>query len=225
MIAPLCDAIVYDLDGTLVESSRDIAEAVRRTMVAFGHDPLPYDAILPLIGDGARALVARAFHLAETDPSLDGQDGIVARFTELYAERACVYTNVLPGVAELLALDVPAAVLTNKPRRLTMLVLDGLGLRDRFRAIYAGGDGPLKPAPDGVNHVLATLGTSAARTWMVGDGPQDVVAGKLAGCFTVAVPGIAARHLLEGAGPDLLVESLVDLVPIARRALERGAAP
>lgn len=197
-------ALVFDLDGTLVDSRRDIAEALNGTLVAHGRAPLPYERIMPLVGDGARALVARAF-------GKDDVDREVATFRELYARRPCAHTTLLPGAREMLARCIPCAIVTNKPADITRLVLRGLGIEASFGAVYGGGDGPLKPSPEGVLSVLRQLGVDPRDAWVVGDGPQDVAAGKAAGCLTVGVPGIAARDVLLAAKPDVVVESLHEL--------------
>jgi phosphoglycolate phosphatase len=130
---------------------------------------------------------------------------------------------LLPGVRHVLdvtrELALPCAVVTNKPHDVTLLVLEALGIGLFFQAIWGGGDGPLKPSPAGINDVVARLGVHARDAWMIGDGPQDIGAGKAAGCFTIGVPGIAERDRLVASGPDLLCESLVELGDVLRRAV------
>jgi phosphoglycolate phosphatase-like HAD superfamily hydrolase len=116
------------------------------------------------------------------------------------------------------ALGLPCGVVTNKPREVTSLVLDALEISAFFKAIWAGGDGPLKPSPAGLVDVLGRLGARADQAWMIGDGPQDVGAGKAAGCFTIGVLGIAERERLVESAPDLLCESLVELAERVRRS-------
>jgi phosphoglycolate phosphatase len=135
----------------------------------------------------------------------------LASFQRAYAARPCVHTRLLPGAEEALALDLPAAIVTNKPRNLTLLVLEGLGIARRFGAIYAGGDGPLKPAPDGVLATTAALVVAPRDAWFIGDGPQDVLAGRAAGAVTIVVPGIAERALVLEAGPDATLSDLTEL--------------
>jgi phosphoglycolate phosphatase len=216
---PRPTALLFDLDGTLVDSRRDIADACNVARVAHGLPPLPLDAILPMVGDGARLLVARAFDAA---PDSALVEAALATFRASYLARPVVHTALLPGVRDALgvarSLELPCAVVTNKPHDVTLLVLDALAIRLFFRAIWGGDDGPLKPSPAGVLDVIARLGVSASSAWMIGDGPQDIGAGKAAGCFTVGIPGIAARERLVASGPDLLCESLVELGDVLRRA-------
>jgi phosphoglycolate phosphatase len=215
-----CAALLFDLDGTLVDSRADIAEALRAALVDEGFAALGESAVVPLIGDGARVLVERALALqGVTAPEARGRT--LAAFERRYAEHPCRHTRLLPGALEALAV-APNGLVTNKTRALTLLVLDGLGVAARFgaEAIYAGGDGPLKPAPDGVLRAAAALGFPLPdpRVWLVGDGPQDVAAGKRAGCFTVVVPGIGSLERVRAEGPDLYAESLVEVAALAREA-------
>ncbi len=173
-----------------------------------------------MIGDGARALVARAIRLrtpAESSPEHDALlERVLALFLQHYAERPAVHTALLPGAREALSLGLPAALVTNKPRAITLLVLETLGIASAFGAVFAGGDGPLKPSPHGLEQVARELGVPASRAWMIGDGPQDVLAGRAAGCFTIAVPGmIADRERVLAAEPHLIVESLHDVARLA----------
>jgi len=114
---------------------------------------------------------------------------------------------------------LPCGIVTNKQRDVTLAVLASVAIGPFFRAIHAGDDGALKPDPGGVLDVAARLGVPASKTWMIGDGPQDVRAGRAAGCFTVGVPGIAERDRLEASAPDVLCESMAEVAALLRRAL------
>jgi HAD superfamily hydrolase (TIGR01509 family) len=170
-----------------------------------------------MIGDGARALVARAFALPEDDARVDPA---LARFKKEYAARPCVHTTLLPGAREALGAAPASGLVTNKPRAITLLVLDALGIASAFAdgAVWCGDDGPLKPSPAGILSVLARLGVTPSEAWVVGDGPQDVGAGRAAGCFTVGIGGIASRDVLLAARPDIVVESLLDVAKMAADA-------
>jgi phosphoglycolate phosphatase len=175
-----------------------------------------------MVGDGARALVQRALahtaspaHPAEHDALLERMSAL---FLHHYADKPVVHTTLLPGAREALALGLPAALVTNKPRAVSVLVLEQLGIASSFRAVFAGGDGPLKPSPHGVQKVAEELGVPLHQAWLVGDGPQDVLAGRAAGCFTIAVPGIAERERVLAAEPHLVVDSLLDVARLARQA-------
>jgi len=211
-------ALLFDLDGTLVDSHGDIAAACNAALVAMGRSPLPLEAIGSMIGDGARVLMTRALS-SLAPPSEALLDAALEAFHAYYLAHPCVQSVLLPGAREVLdeGSSLPCALVTNKPRDVTLALLEALGIRGAFTAVWAGGDGPLKPAPDGVRSVVAHLGVAASDAWMIGDGPQDVGAGRAAGCFTVGVPGIAERERLLASGPDLFCESLNDLRDELRR--------
>lgn len=202
-------ALLFDLDGTLVDSRADIAASLNAAREAFGRAPLPLPEVVAMVGDGARSLVARGFGVGPDDPLVPRA---LDAFRAHYEAHPCDATSMLPGVEAALALDVPAALVTNKPRRVTLLLLEALGILPRFRAIVAGDDAPLKPAPDGVFSACMVLGVAAEDAWMIGDGPQDVGAGRAAGAYTVGVRGVIADgERLEAARPDAILDDLTEL--------------
>lgn len=205
-------AVVFDLDGTLVDSRRDIAAATNHALARAGRPALATEIVASYVGDGARSLVSRAADLEENDPAVDA---LLDDFLAYYASHALDFTTPMPGAEA--ALDslarLPLAVATNKPRPTTEAVLEGLGLRRRFSVVVAGTDPlPRKPAPDQLVFVAEQLRISPWNLVMVGDGPQDVEAGRAAGCRTVGVEGgLLPRARLVAAGPDALVGSLAEL--------------
>jgi phosphoglycolate phosphatase len=166
---------VFDLDGTLVDSRRDIAESANALLVACGAQPLAEEAIGRLVGNGAATLVARAFAAAGTEAPSDALD----RFLAIYDRRLLTHTRPYPDMARVLeALGGRAtlAVLTNKPIAATRSILAGLDLGRYFDdELIVGGDGPFprKPDPAGLNHLVGRAGVSAAATLMVGDSVVD----------------------------------------------------
>lgn len=233
MIRP--HALLFDLDGTLVDSRRDIAEACNAALVAHGAAALEEAAIAPMIGDGARALVERAVAASAFSVTLGDHAGsalvedVLRTFQASYGEHPCVHSVLLPGAREVLeearAERIPCALVTNKPRKVALALVEALGIAGAFAVVWGGGDGPLKPAPDSVLATLARLEVAAPHAWMIGDGPQDIGAGKAAGCFTVGVPGIAERARLLASEPDLLCESLDDVRALLKRLTARPAEP
>lgn len=208
-------ALVFDLDGTLIDSRRDIAWACNRTLEDEGRATLPEEEIVALVGDGSKRLVARIFDWPEEDPRTARA---LERFLAHYEAHPCDGTVLLPGAMDILRLGVRSALVTNKPRSITDLILEHFGLTRAFDAVWGGGDGPLKPSPEGVLGVLAKLEVSPRDAWVIGDGPQDVHAGRAAGCRTIAVPGLAERRKLLDASPDVVVESLHGIVAMLRSA-------
>ena len=146
--------IVFDLDGTLVDSRRDIAESANALLQSCGAAALPEEHIGRMVGDGAATLVARAFTAVGQTPPLDA----LQRFLAIYSGRLLQHTRVYPGmldVLETLVLRATLAVLTNKPIESTRRILEGLGLARYFAAdAVIGGDGPFARKPDPADYVL-----------------------------------------------------------------------
>lgn len=211
--------IVFDLDGTLVDSRADIVCATNFALRHNGRSALPDEQVTGFIGDGARTLMARAAELREDDARLEP---FLEAFLDYYSAHAVVHTRLLPGavaVLDTLAAGLPLALCTNKPRRTTLRVLDALGLRGYFAALSAGGDLPQKkPDPAPLLVLGERLGFAPAQLILVGDGPQDVECGRRAGARTVGVVGnIAPAELLERAGPDALLDGIGALPALLHR--------
>jgi phosphoglycolate phosphatase len=174
--------VVFDLDGTLVDSLRDLAESINELLIESGLDPLAHDHIGRMVGDGAATLVSRAFDAAgRMQPP-----GTLARFLELYNRRLLTCTRPYAGIPETLerlAASHALAVLTNKPLAATREILDGLGLARHFGAVL-GGDGPLprKPDPAGLLHLCETAHVTVRNTLLVGDSMVDWHTARAAGC-------------------------------------------
>ena len=180
--------IVFDLDGTLIDSSRDLAEAASELVQELGGAPLTEAEVVGMVGDGAAVLVARALSHVGLDPKTPGA---LSRFLEIYDTRLLDHTVAYEGMHEVLALLVqagPLAVLTNKPFAPSEQILHHLGLRGFFSAII-GGDSPYgrKPDPAGLRALMAS---DDGPSVMVGDSPADYRAATAAGCpFVLAAYG------------------------------------
>jgi 2-phosphoglycolate phosphatase len=220
--SPLVSGVVFDLDGTLVDSRRDIAEAANYALEKAGLSRLPHDELDSYVGDGAPLLMARAARLDVKDLKTTA---MVADFLDYYAQHPIDHTTVMPGGLDALdALrDLPLGVCTNKPRRTSIAVLRGLGLEARFKGVVAGDDLPQrKPDPAMVMESARLLGLPVQSIVMVGDGPQDVLSGRAAGAFTIGVRGgIQALERLTASAPDLIIDTLAEL-PEAVSQLARG---
>lgn len=175
--------IAFDLDGTLVDSRRDISDAANDLLVACGASPLSEAAIGRMVGEGAATLVARAFAAVALPAPADA----LPRFLRYYDRRLVAHTRPYAGMPDVLAVlreRYTLAVLTNKPLAATQQILDRLGLADYFeRRFVVGGDGPYprKPDPTGLLALAATAGTDAAATCLVGDSMVDWQTARAAG--------------------------------------------
>ena len=213
-------AVIFDLDGTLIDSRGDIAAACNDALERAGRATLSVEAISGMVGDGARVLVARAFELSPDAPELEIA---LHHFHAYYTQNPAVFSVYLPGaIATLEALrdaKVKLALATNKPRETTLAAMAAMDMTKYFSAMTAGGDGPLKPAPDPLLRIFRELGIDPNDAWMVGDGTQDIGASRAAGCTAIAVGGgFVSRARLEAAKPDAWIDSLTELVPLVLKA-------
>jgi phosphoglycolate phosphatase len=165
--------IAFDLDGTIIDSRRDLADSANELITERGGSPLPEDAIARMVGEGAAVLVRRALSAAQ----LVDDGGALARFLEIYDTRLLRHTRVYDGMDDAVRLARTlgrVAILTNKPLSPTERILDGLGLRDLFDDV-TGGDGPLgrKPNPASLHELMRVAGATAATTLLVGDSAID----------------------------------------------------
>jgi phosphoglycolate phosphatase len=208
--------VVFDLDGTLVDSSRDLAGAVNEALAALapGTPPIPEAEVRSFIGDGARILIERSLRRAglarPPAPRLP-------LFLERYRRRLLDTTRLYPGVAEGLdrLRDRTLAVLTNKPGDLSRTILEGLGVAARFARILGGGDVPgRKPDPAGLRQLLAGLGVSAEDAVFVGDSAIDVRTARAAGVASAGVLWGFDPASLQAEPPDLLLRDLRELADL-----------
>jgi len=165
--------IAFDLDGTLIDSRRDLADSANDLILQLGGASLPEERVAAMVGEGAAMLVRRALAAAHLEEPPDA----VARFLEFYDRRLLNHTRAYPGIADVIRLARESArvvVLTNKPRRPSERILDGLGLRELFDDVV-GGDGPLprKPDPAALLALMDNCGADETRTLLVGDSPID----------------------------------------------------
>jgi phosphoglycolate phosphatase len=210
------DAVLFDLDGTLVDSAPDLAGAANELRALQGQPPLPDQAYRPMAGSGARGMLAVAFGLTPGD-----EDYLPLRetFLWLYQRRllqaSTVFAAVAPMLARIEATGRPWGVVTNKALYLAEPLLTGLALRHRAAVLVGGDSTPhTKPHPAPLLHAASSLGLNAGRCVYVGDDARDVQAGRAAGMATVAAAwgylGPDAR--LEDWGASGIVHSPADLL-------------
>jgi len=215
--------IAFDLDGTLVDSRRDLADSANELIAQLGGSPLPEEAIGRMVGEGARVLVERALRAAGLDAAAEG-DGLsrsLERFLQIYDRRLLLHTRPYPGIEPALAAareHARLAVLTNKPTRATSAVLEGLGLRPFFDDVV-GGDGqwPRKPDPAALHHLMSIAGATPSRTLLVGDSLIDYETAARAGvrcCLATYGFGYSTFPVERLGATDCLVSAPSELPPL-----------
>lgn len=206
-------ALVFDLDGTLIDSKIDLALSVNATLEHMGRAPLEPERIYGYVGHGAPMLVRRALGIDATDAEVEKGH---AYFLDYYRAHMLDNTVTYPGVRDGLVLlkNHPMAVLTNKPVRFSRGILDGLGIGHYFRYVYGGNSfRTKKPDPEGMNHLLRDFGVAPREAMIVGDSEVDVRTAQNAGSWSCGVTyGLGAEGLLLYP-PDLMLDSLVELAP------------
>jgi phosphoglycolate phosphatase len=211
---PGIQLVVFDLDGTLADTKKDLALSVNAMREYMGLGPLPLEAVTSYVGHGVTVLIKRA--LGDEAPDGEVEKGL-AFFLDYYAHHLLDNTIAYPGVREALE-DLgnrKLAVLTNKPARFSREIITGLGLASYFFEVYGGDSFPLKkPHPMGIETLMSRVAIPAEKTLMVGDSDTDVLTGRNAGVWTCGVTYGFGPQALEEAGPDLLLENLRDLPPI-----------
>ena len=214
------DLIIFDLDGTLIDSRIDLVNSVNYTRLQMGLSSLPHELIFTYIGDGAALLIRRALGegLQEEDVK-----AALAIFMDHYRQHLLDHTVLYPSVASTLSSlsHLQLAILSNKPVEPSLTILDGLKVRDRFVQIY-GGDSfeQKKPHPIGVQTLLAECGVAASGAMMVGDSDVDIRTARNAGILACGVSYGFQPETLEEVKPDILVdhmEEMADLVIAARK--------
>jgi phosphoglycolate phosphatase len=215
--------VVFDLDGTLIDSRRDLADAANALIVEHGGAPRSVDEISAMVGEGAPLLVSRALKASGLEVDLGSA---LARFLELYDERLLVHTRMYDGTREALgeiARIAKLAVLTNKPQRPTERILEGLQVASMFDRVI-GGDSQhaRKPDPAGLLHLMTGTSSGADDTIMVGDSAIDLRTARAASVRVCLVRyGFGFRSAeAELRGDELIAERASDLPHLVRTALE-----
>jgi len=207
--------VIFDLDGTLVDSKQDLCNAVNATRTFMNLPTLPDDLVASYVGNGAPVLIRRAMGPQATPEQLEEA---LAYFLSYYREHMLDFTRDYPGVRPALdtlaEAEVPMAVLTNKPVRFSKDILAGLDLDRYFFQVYGGNSfEEKKPHPIGVDTLLAESGADRAHTWMVGDSAVDVLTARNARIRSAGVTYGIKPESLDETAPDLLLDSLADLPP------------
>lgn len=177
--------IIFDLDGTLVDSCQDLATAVNLMRAHFHLPPIALDAIRGYVGNGVRMLVTRALQgtQVDIDEALEVQ---VALYRAHVVDQTALYPGVYEGLKRLRERGHVLAVATNKPAEPCDLILKHVGISDWFISVKAAGRCPvLKPAPDMILEIMATAGMAPGNTWVVGDNYTDLESARRAGTRSI----------------------------------------
>jgi phosphoglycolate phosphatase len=211
-----CRLFLFDLDGTLIDSRADIANSLNLALADMSLTPLGQDRITGFVGEGVQILVERAL---EESMGRKPEAGLVrdtiVRYLEAYEAHLLDYTVLYAGTRS--ALEklgwADMAVITNKPKKFSLRLLQSLGVADLFCAILGGDSTPRKkPDPAPLQMVMRQCGVAPDQTWMVGDSLVDVRAGKAAGTKICGIAGgFRPRAELEAAGCDLILSGVADL--------------
>jgi phosphoglycolate phosphatase len=211
--------LIFDLDGTLIDSRLDLIHSVNAMLKHLGRPELPGDVIASYVGDGAPILVRRALG----DPRDEGvmKEGL-EHFLGYYRVHKLDHTHAYDGIKEMLTvirnsngISRQMAVLSNKPVNPSRAIVEALGLAEFFVHIYGGNSfSTKKPDPKGAQTILHETKTSAHETLMVGDSSIDVITGRNAGLWTCGVTYGFAPHTLCEAPPDVTVDSPQELAEL-----------
>lgn len=208
------DLLIFDLDGTLIDSRLDLAEAVNATRRHMGKDPLSNERVYSYVGNGAPVLIRRAMGEGATEAEL--QEALEF-FMEYYGAHDLDYTTLYPGVkASLERLNAAGkrmAVLTNKPVRMSRHIVQGLGVGEHFFQVYGGNSFDFKkPNPVGVEALIKEAGANRSSTLMVGDSSVDVQTARNAQIQCCGVTYGFQPETLADPKPELVVDRMEDMV-------------
>jgi phosphoglycolate phosphatase len=215
--------VIFDLDGTLIDSRLDLVHSVNAALRHIGRPELPDDVIASYVGDGAPILIQRALGSESADDALVRKG--LEFFLSYYREHKLDHTTVYEGIAQALSVLQSAsngvsrklAVLTNKPVNPSRAIVEALGLAPFFTRVYGGNSfATKKPDPEGARKLLEENGARPEQAVIVGDSHVDVETGRNAGLWTVGVTYGFAPHTLDDARPDMLLDTTAELAEIFR---------
>ena len=215
-ISNSCKLVVFDLDGTLIDSKMDLVVSVNATRRHYALDDLDSQTVGSYVGNGVAALIRRSLGDGFSDDELARASEF---FIQYYHEHSLDFTALYPGAREVIRsigeAGIAQAVLTNKPVRISNKILGGLNLSDAFLRVYGGNSfESKKPDPEGLLRLMEEAGSNPASTLMVGDSTVDVQTARNAGCLSCGVTYGFQPESLADPAPDFLIGDLPSLLPI-----------
>jgi phosphoglycolate phosphatase len=222
------ELVIFDLDGTLIDSRLDLVHSVNAALRHIGRPELPDDVIASYVGDGAPVLIQRALGGEAVEESLvrKGLEFFLAYYREHKLDHTAVYAGIEKALATMRHLPNHAAqpnngiprqlaVLTNKPVIPARAIVQALGLGSYFTRVYGGNSfNTKKPDPEGARKLLQEVGVEPKQAAIVGDSHVDIETGRNAGLWTIGVTYGFARHTLTDCPPDVLADSPSDLAEL-----------
>jgi phosphoglycolate phosphatase len=214
--------LIFDLDGTLIDSRLDLIHSINAMLRHLGHAELPGEVIAAYVGDGAPMLVRRALGDPEDERFVQrALDYFLAYYREHKLDNTYIYDGILPTLDALHngthGTRRRMAVLSNKPVHPSRAIVDALGMKDFFFAVYGGNSFPTKkPDPLGARQLLLDAGCGPDQAAIIGDSSHDVLTGRNAGLWTIGVTYGFAPQTLELTPPDVLIDSPAELVQVFR---------
>lgn len=210
-------AVVFDLDGTLVDSRKDLVDAMSWLLSELGHPPRPFGEVVSYVGKGVESLVRRSLpeEVARDEEALLRAVTLFRRrYGAHLADATRPYRGVEEAIERMAARGAPLFVLTNKPGGMARRLMEALGLTSLFRGVLGAGDVPAhKPDPAGLIAICKEAGVAPARAWYVGDMGLDVKTARAAGCKAALVTwGYEGEAPVETARPDRIIRRPEDLI-------------
>lgn len=211
--------VVFDLDGTLIDSKLDLVHAVNATRRHYQLSDLDQHTVESYVGNGAPMLIRRSMGEGFSDEELArALDFFIHYYRDHALDNTILYPDARKVIESLSLAGITQAVLTNKPVKISIDIIKGLSLGEAFFRIYGGNSFPSKkPDPEGLLRLMEEAGAAPSETLMVGDSTVDIQTAKNAGCASCGVTFGFQPESLNHPSPDFLVDSMEDLLPILLR--------